>query len=39
MNVLFRCTRNSFQALPLEELKNNRARLKAELDRVGAITP
>lgn len=29
----------AFLALPLEELKNDRARLKAELDRLGALQP
>jgi len=35
----YRTLRNrieAFLALPLEELKNNRAKLKAELDRIGA---
>ena len=29
----------AFLALPLDELKNDRARLKAELDRIGALLP
>ncbi len=29
----------AFLALPLDELRNDRARLKAELDRIGALVP
>jgi arsenate reductase len=29
----------AFLALPLDELKHDRARLKAELDRVGTLLP
>jgi arsenate reductase len=29
----------AFLALPLNELKNDRARLKAELDRIGSLLP
>ncbi|MBX9810971.1 MAG: arsenate reductase ArsC, partial [Burkholderiales bacterium] len=29
----------AFLALPLNELKNDRARLKAELDRIGTLLP
>ncbi|MFC5480882.1 arsenate reductase ArsC [Massilia suwonensis] len=29
----------AFLALPLDELKNDRARLKAELDRIGTLLP
>ncbi|MBB3222060.1 arsenate reductase ArsC [Pseudoduganella umbonata] len=30
---------NAFLALPLEELRNDKARFKAELDRIGTLVP
>jgi arsenate reductase len=36
---ILRARIEAFAALPLEELKHDRPRLKAELDRIGAITP
>ena len=36
---ILRARIEAFLALPLDELNNDRARLKAELDRIGAATP
>ena len=36
---ILRARIEAFLALPLEELKTDRARMKAELDRIGKITP
>ena len=36
---ILRARIEAFFALPLAELQNNRARLKAELDRIGALMP
>jgi arsenate reductase len=36
---ILRARIEAFLALPLEELTNDRARLKAELDRLGALQP
>lgn len=36
---ILRARIEAFLALPLDELKNDRARLKTELDRVGVILP
>jgi arsenate reductase len=36
---ILRARIEAFLALPLEELKTDRARMKAELDRIGMITP
>jgi arsenate reductase (thioredoxin) len=36
---ILRARIEAFLALPLDELKTDRARMKAELDRIGMITP
>jgi arsenate reductase len=36
---ILRARIEAFVALPMEQLKHDRPRLKAELDRIGAITP